>query len=153
VIEVYGVFEGGGVRGTALVGAVAAAEKEGIGFRAVAGTSAGAIVASLIAAGYKAEEMRALLTETDFKKFMDPVSRVPLWKRYVAWRRLGLYEGDEFHRWIAEKISISGIPSASGRRAGAEDSLAMGIDQSSDRHRHPSQHPTANRPRRRSARD
>jgi NTE family protein len=106
VIEVYGVFEGGGVRGTALVGAVAAAEKEGVGFRAVAGTSAGAIVASLIAAGYKAEEMRALLTETDFKKFMDPVSRVPLWKRYVAWRRLGLYEGDEFHRWIAEKISI-----------------------------------------------
>lgn len=49
-MEVYGVFEGGGVRGTALVGAVAAAEKKGIGFRAVAGTSAGAIVASLIAA-------------------------------------------------------------------------------------------------------
>lgn len=105
-MEVYGVFEGGGVRGTALVGAVAAAEKKGIGFRAVAGTSAGAIVASLIAAGYKAKEMRALLTETDFKKFMDPVSRVPLWKYYALWRRLGLYKGDEFHRWIAEKISI-----------------------------------------------
>jgi NTE family protein len=105
-MEVYGVFEGGGVRGTALVGAVAAAEKEGIGFRAVAGTSAGAIVASLIAAGYKAEEMRALLTETDFKKFMDPVSRVPLLKYYALWRRLGLYKGNEFHRWIAEKISI-----------------------------------------------
>ena len=105
-MEVYGVFEGGGVRGTALVGAVAAAEKEGIGFRAVAGTSAGAIVASLIAAGYKAEEMRALLTETDFKMFMDPVSRVPLLKYYALWRRLGLYKGNEFHRWIAEKISI-----------------------------------------------
>jgi len=106
VTEVYGVFEGGGVRGTALVGAVAAAEKKGIGFRAVAGTSAGAIVASLIAAGYKAEEMRTLLTGTDFKTFMDPVSRIPLWRRYAAWRRLGLYKGDEFHRWIAEKISI-----------------------------------------------
>src|SRR5262245_28418612 len=106
LMEVYGVFEGGGVRGTALVGAVAAAEKKGIGFRAVAGTSAGAIVASLIAAGYKAEEMRALLTETDFKKFMDPVSRVPLLRRYAAWRRLGLYKGNEFHRWIAERISI-----------------------------------------------
>ncbi len=106
MIEVYGVFEGGGVRGTALVGAVAAAEKKGIGFRSVAGTSAGAIVASLIAAGYKAEEMRALLTETDFKKFMDPVSRVPLWKYCALWRRLGLYKGDEFHRWIAEKISF-----------------------------------------------
>jgi NTE family protein len=106
VIEVYGVFEGGGVRGTALVGAIAAAEKKGIGFRAVAGTSAGAIVASLIAAGYKAEEMRTLLTETDFKKFMDPVSRVPLWNKYASWRRLGLYKGDEFHCWIAEKISV-----------------------------------------------
>lgn len=106
MIEVYGVFEGGGVRGTALVGAVAAAEKKGISFRAVAGTSAGAIVASLIAAGYEADEMRTLLTETDFKKFMDPVSRIPLWRRYAAWRQLGLYKGDEFRRWIAEKISI-----------------------------------------------
>jgi len=40
--EVYNVFEGGGVRGTALVGAVAAAEEMGIQFRAVAGSSAGA---------------------------------------------------------------------------------------------------------------
>ena len=55
--EVYGVFEGGGVRGTALVGGVAAAEEHGITFRAVAGTSAGAIVASLVAVGYNASEM------------------------------------------------------------------------------------------------
>ena len=37
--EVYGVFEGGGVKGTALVGALAAIEEAGLQFRAVAGTS------------------------------------------------------------------------------------------------------------------
>lgn len=55
--EVYGVFEGGGVRGTALVGAVAAVEERHMTFRAVAGTSAGAIVAALVAAGYNAESI------------------------------------------------------------------------------------------------
>ena len=72
--EVYGVFEGGRVRGTALVGAVAAAEERQITFREVAGSSAGAIVASLLAAGYNAGEMRTLLTETNFKDFKDPIS-------------------------------------------------------------------------------
>ena len=39
--QTYGVFEGGGVCGTSLVGAVRAVEEAGIQFRAVAGTSAG----------------------------------------------------------------------------------------------------------------
>src|SRR5687768_2196061 len=87
--EVYSVFEGGGVRGTALVGAVAAAEEMGVRFRAVAGSSAGAIVGSLIAAGYSAAEMRTLLTEKDFRDFKDPTSRFTSLRWIKAWRRLG----------------------------------------------------------------
>ncbi len=107
--EVYGVFEGGGVRGSALVGAVAAAEEQQITFRAVAGTSAGAIVASLIAAGYEASEMQKLLTETNFENFRDAVSpaiHIPLLKWRSAFRHLGLYKGDAFHRWIGEQLSL-----------------------------------------------
>ncbi len=42
------VCEGGGVRGIGLVGAVYALTAAGYGFPRVAGTSAGAIVASLV---------------------------------------------------------------------------------------------------------
>jgi len=50
----YAVFEGGGVKGIALVGALARFEMEGVRFRGFAGSSAGAIVAALAAAGYPA---------------------------------------------------------------------------------------------------
>jgi len=50
-MKVNAVFEGGGVRAIALVGAIAEAERQGIKIHRVAGTSSGAIVASLLAAG------------------------------------------------------------------------------------------------------
>lgn len=110
--DVYGVFEGGGVRGAALVGALAAAEKHGIKFRAVAGASAGAIVAALVAAGYKAAEIYDILKKKNFRDFEDPVStlpglnRIPYLRHLILWRHLGLYKGAEFHRWISELISL-----------------------------------------------
>lgn len=45
------VFEGGGVKGIGLVGAAYEIEKAEYEFENLAGTSAGAIVASLLAAG------------------------------------------------------------------------------------------------------
>lgn len=56
-MEVLGVFEGGGARGFAHVGALRATERRGLSFRAVAGTSIGAIIASLVAAGYRSDEL------------------------------------------------------------------------------------------------
>jgi NTE family protein len=56
-VEAYAIFEGGGAKGYAHVGALKAAEERGIAFRKVAGTSAGAIVAALVAAGYTADEL------------------------------------------------------------------------------------------------
>lgn len=56
-MNIFGLFEGGGVRGTALVGALKAAEEASLTSIGYAGTSAGAIVAALAAAGYQADEM------------------------------------------------------------------------------------------------
>ncbi|MCY7955847.1 patatin-like phospholipase family protein, partial [Bacillus licheniformis] len=42
----------GGMKGVALVGAYEALEKRGFRFKRLAGTSAGSIIASFIAAGY-----------------------------------------------------------------------------------------------------
>ena len=56
-MDAYGIFEGGGAKGLAHVGALSSAESRGIKFRGVAGASAGAIVASLISAGYRSEDL------------------------------------------------------------------------------------------------
>ena len=65
------VFEGGGVKGLGLVGAVAAIEDAGYEFMNVAGTSAGAIVASLLAVDYKADEIKEEMQKLDYNNFKD----------------------------------------------------------------------------------
>lgn len=58
---VDGIFEGGGALGAAYPGTLRALEDEGLWFARVAGTSAGAILAGLIAAGFTARELTWLL--------------------------------------------------------------------------------------------
>ena len=65
------VFEGGGVKGIGLVGAVTAIEEAGYEFVNLAGTSAGAIVASLLAAGYTGGEIEQVLQTVNYKDFED----------------------------------------------------------------------------------
>jgi predicted acylesterase/phospholipase RssA len=57
------VFEGGGAKGLAFVGALQAIEKRGHTPRRVVGTSAGSIVAVLVAAGFNAAECKAAINE------------------------------------------------------------------------------------------
>ncbi len=57
------VFEGGGAKGMAFVGALQVLEEYGITFDRLLGTSAGAITATLLAAGYDSEEILPALNE------------------------------------------------------------------------------------------
>jgi NTE family protein len=59
---------GGGSRGHAHIGVIRRLEQEGFRVRAVAGTSAGGIVAAAYAAGYSADEMEALFIKIDQSK-------------------------------------------------------------------------------------
>jgi NTE family protein len=54
---IFVIFEGGGAKGVAHIGAVAAAEALDLRLMGVAGASAGALVATLVAAGLKADEI------------------------------------------------------------------------------------------------
>src|SRR5690606_41141140 len=63
----------------------------------LAGTSAGALVAALAAAGYRAEEMAQLLQEMDFRIFRDAPwwAKIPLAGPALALLLTkGLYKGD-----------------------------------------------------------
>lgn len=59
------VFEGGGAKGMVFVGALREFVARGHEFGRLLGTSAGAIMATFVAAGYTVEEMYAALGETD----------------------------------------------------------------------------------------
>ncbi|OGO37793.1 MAG: hypothetical protein A2W35_04560 [Chloroflexi bacterium RBG_16_57_11] len=56
---------GGGAKGSAHIGALRVLEREGFNIRAISGTSAGAIVASLYAFGYKPDEIQRLMSMTN----------------------------------------------------------------------------------------
>jgi NTE family protein len=56
-MKAFGVFEGGGAKGYAHVGALQALETRGIELEAVAGSSIGAVIALLIAAGFTGDEL------------------------------------------------------------------------------------------------
>lgn len=107
-----GVFSGGGIKGFALIGAYSEVEKRGFRFKRVAGTSAGSIIAALIAANYTSEETYQLIDELDLEKFLDARKTfVPfaVTKWVLLYWRLGLYKGDELEKWIAEKLALRGI--------------------------------------------
>ncbi len=98
------IFEGAGIRGIAYCGAISELEQQGLmkGVERIGGTSAGAITALTLSLGYTAEEIAAIISETDFKKFNDGryffaggINRV---NRYFGW-----YRGEKFNRWV-EKI-------------------------------------------------
>ena len=74
------VFEGGGAKGSAFVGALEALQDAGHTQRRLIGTSAGAITATFLAAGYSPQEMLEAVNERldngkpRFSTFMDPPS-------------------------------------------------------------------------------
>ena len=106
------VFEGGGVKGIGLAGALATLEERGYEPQNVAGTSAGAITAALLAAGYSAAELREIIIELDYRQFQDKSweDKVPLIERSLSLLLdLGLYEGERFLEWIRERLEAKGV--------------------------------------------
>lgn len=105
------VFEGGGVKGIGLVGALSVLEEQGFVPQNLAGTSAGSIVATLFAAGYSASELRDVVLGLDFRRFEDrrwedkvPVVGTPL----SILKDQGIFEGQAFYTWIAELLAAKG---------------------------------------------
>lgn len=98
------VFEGGGVKGIAYGGALEVLDKMKIlsGVIRVAGTSAGAINAVLVALGYTSTEVSKIIAETNFKDFED--KGILPQNVYGIFKKFGWYKGDAFKEWIGQMI-------------------------------------------------
>jgi NTE family protein len=121
------VLEGGGVRGIGHVGAVSALAEAGYTFPRVAGTSAGAIVGSLVAAGMRPAGMRRTMETLDYLRFRDRgrFARIPLAGPALALAlRDGIYQGDYLREWLGNELSELGVETfADLRREDVDSSL------------------------------
>jgi NTE family protein len=99
------VFEGGGVKGIAYVGAMKVLEQKGhlASISRVGGTSAGAINALVTALGFSLPEQLEILSSTRFREFMDDsfafISDITRLATKYGW-----YKGDFFRTWIGDLI-------------------------------------------------
>jgi predicted acylesterase/phospholipase RssA/histone H3/H4 len=86
--KIAAAFQGGGAKGIAYVGALRALESQKYEFEAVAGTSAGSIVAALVAAGATASEVEQLMP-----KLLSRVTtiRPPVFFKPTDFRLLGKF--------------------------------------------------------------
>jgi NTE family protein len=97
------VFEGGGVRGIAFVGAIQAMEEGDVEWERLAGTSAGSIIAALLACGYKSYEIREMLRDIDYSKLRGRtiLNRIPIIGSFIELLiHLGFYKNDYIEAWM-----------------------------------------------------
>jgi NTE family protein len=105
------VFQGGGVKGISLVGAYAVLEERGYQPQNLAGSSAGAIVAALVAAGYTARELHEIIGSVDFRSFLDPgwEHRIPAVGIPLSiLKNQGIYKGKVFQDWMGDLLAAKG---------------------------------------------
>jgi NTE family protein len=107
------VLEGGGVKGIGLVGAVSALEKAGYRFHRVAGTSAGAIVGALVAAGIPARKLHDIMAAVDYRRFRDGSFAVehlgiPAQVATLVADK-GIYDGNYLKEWLGAMLKDAGV--------------------------------------------
>lgn len=99
------VFEGGGVKGIAYGGALKELNDRDIlkKITRVAGTSAGAITAVLLAVGYSHDEVSDIVADTNFNDFADDsLGIVRDAERFIS--DFGWHKGEVFRKWMGNLI-------------------------------------------------
>lgn len=105
------VFEGGGVKAIGIVGAVKIVEERGFQWNRLAGTSSGAIVATLLKCGYKADEIKEIITSISLDTMLAAnwFFRLPIVGAFRMLFKKGLYSGDLIEQWIERLVAAKGI--------------------------------------------
>lgn len=116
-----GVFQGGGCKGGAYVGAFKALSNWGVSFSELVGTSAGSIVAVLIGAGATPVQLDEIMSRLDFSKFLNISKKLPevsypwyskillnipepLNKYCRIYLNLGMYNSVQIKMWIEKEL-------------------------------------------------
>ena len=128
------VLEGGGVKGIGLAGAVTALSAAGYAFPRVAGSSAGAVVACLVAAlqvaGEPVERLADVVRTVDYRRLRDLglLGRVPLVGKALALLvHDGLYRGQYLEDFLTGALGDLGVQTFADLRIPDDDPAAEGL--------------------------
>jgi NTE family protein len=100
------VLSGGGVKGVALAGAVAALTDAGYEPKRISGTSAGGIIGAMVAAGLRGGALGEAARAVDYAKFIDPA---PLDWVPVLGSNDGICSGEFALEWIRGMLAERGV--------------------------------------------
>ena len=105
------VLEGGGMKGIGLAGAVTALLRAGYTFQRVAGTSAGAIVGALLAAGIGERGLTDAMTRLRYDRVPDrgPPKLPILSEGFSLLHSAGAYEGRYIHGFVRDELERLGV--------------------------------------------
>lgn len=105
MIEIDIVFSGGGIKGLAFVGALEALETRQVTYKTIIGSSAGALIGGLVAAGYQSSELKQLALQLKQTDFLEKNVVKYSWQKWVRmYYRLGLFKGDKLEKWIDKQL-------------------------------------------------
>ncbi len=104
-MEYIGIFQGGGIKGIAHIGAYMALEENGFLCKKAAGTSVGAIIAGLVTAGYNGREMMDIINYLDLKSLIKNEPN----KLKNFFNEKGLYSSSYLEKEIAMLLNNKGI--------------------------------------------
>jgi NTE family protein len=129
------VLEGGGVKGIGLVGAVLKLSESGYVFPRVAGTSAGAIVAALVAAhqvaGKPLKNLEAIMASVDYNRFQDeePLEQLTgvAGKITALLLHMGIAKGDYLVEWLGNELADLGVHTFADLAIGDADDPGTGL--------------------------
>ncbi len=94
--DYFAIFGGGGIRGLAYCGAYKALLENNINLTGYAGSSIGAVFATLLALKYNYDEIYEILSNTGFEMFID--------LNLDLKKEIAVSKGNIFYDWIKEKI-------------------------------------------------
>lgn len=99
-------LEGGGIRGIAYAGAVKVLEEHKItdGLHNIAGTSVGAIAATLLCVGYNADELKQIMFSLKVQTFNDGKG-IFIGGQQRTRKQFGWYRGDMLEKWTGRLIA------------------------------------------------
>jgi NTE family protein len=105
------VLEGGGIKGIGLGGAVRRLQLDGYRFERIAGTSAGAIVGALLAAGADEAQLADSMQRLQYSRVPDRgLPNLPLLGEAAGLlSRSGAYAGAYIHRFVADELAALGV--------------------------------------------
>lgn len=110
-LKANAIFSGGGIGSLALAGAVYAASEEGVVLKRVGGTSSGAVLASLYAAGYTPKEIAKIISDTNFNNFVQGEIKFSYFVTHMdsLARNYSYFNSNVIYNWIKELLNKKGV--------------------------------------------